>query len=188
VVPIATPSALPSRVPGEPGGTPLDVARTVEGLRSGALVGRIQYSNGTVATIRLRFTTSVGQQGPNAFASTTTYQGTTGTRTDERIVIGNRVWTRTAGQTWTQSTAQNPQQEIEGFLPPISSLRTATGNANSIFVWDDSERDAEFRLEIDPTTGTPSRLTQTTRSTGTILVVQYQGWNTPETITAPAGG
>jgi len=183
----SAPTIMPSRTPSGIASTPQNVIRIIEGVRSGALVGRIQYSNDTVATIQFRFATLAGQREPTTFASTTTYQATTGTRTDQRIVVGNRAWTRAADQSWNPSTAQNPQQEIEAFLPPVGSLLAATSDANGVFVWYDSRRDAELRLELDPSTGTPSRLTQTSRSTGTILSVQYQGWNTPESITPPTG-
>lgn len=192
--PLETPStAAPASPPtaGAPTAvvsSPQQIVAAVDALRSGQFETRITYANGTSSTALVRFDLGDGQR-PTSLYSQTTFQGATGGRTTERIVIGDRTWTRRAGGAWVSgATAQPVRDEILAFLPNTSAVPGATSaDAPNALRWYDATRDADARLETDPITGIPQRMQQNTRGTGTVLTATYRGWNTAVTIIPPTG-
>ncbi len=179
----ATPAIAPAVVR-----SPQQIATAIGSFRSGQFETQIAYANGTTSTVSMRFDLGDGAQ-PARLYSSTTFQGATGGRTAEQIVIGRQVWTRDNGADWViASTGQPVQEEVGALLPTTSALLTATATGQPAALrWYDATRDADARLETDPITGTPRRMQQTTRGTGTVLTVVYRGWNTPVEITPPTG-
>lgn len=189
---IATaPPPLPTAIVAAPTAvarSPQQIATAVGALQSGQFETRITYTNNTSSTSLLRFDLGDGQR-PARLYSQTTFQGATGGRTTERIVIGTQTWTRVTGEGWVGgATAQPVRDEVVALLPDPKTILGATRAdvANSLR-WYDTTRDANTRLETHPITGIPQEMRQTTRGTGTVLTAIYRGWNTAVTIMPPIG-
>jgi hypothetical protein len=191
--PVEAPSALPATatpLPPQPAittpGAPVRVASAVGTLQSGQFEVEIRYANAASSTTIVHFDLGGAGQPPRLH-SWTTYQGATGTRTTERVIIGDRSWVRQSGANWSQTTvAESIPQEVAALLPlPGAALSSARADGASALRWYDPARDADLHLELDPTSDLPRRLEQTARGTGTVLTVAYRGWNTPVSILPP---
>jgi hypothetical protein len=160
----------------------------VAGLGTGQFAATITYANGTSSDVVVRFDFG-GEGQPARLASQTTYRAVTGARAAEQITIGDQTWTRQPGQPWLAApTTQGVREELQALLPGTEAL-VAQGQSDgpNALRWYDAARNADVRLEFDPLTGTPLRMQQTTRGTGAVLTVTYQGWNTPVQIASPTG-
>ncbi len=77
--------------------------------------------------------------------------------------------------------------QAQNYLPHAASAASpdyAQGD-HTVLHWYDASRDADVTVRFDPTTGAPQEMRQLTRSSGTVLEVQYKGWNEPVNIQAP---
>lgn len=179
--PASTPSARPTP------GAPVRVANAVGGLRTGQFEVEIRYANTALSTSIIVFDLGSGDR-PARLHSWTTYHGTTGSLVTERIVIGGQSWTRQPGGTWSlATTAQGVAPEIGPLLPSPGTALSSAVPDGAVLRWYDPARDADLRLDLDPSTDRPTRLEQTVRVTGTVLTVTYRGWNAPVSILPPSG-
>jgi uncharacterized iron-regulated membrane protein len=124
--PTPTPQDLPTPTPSTPAPSaatasaqdvsPQQVATAVNRLQSGQFSIQITYTDTTSSIASISFDLGDGQRLASLY-SLTTYQGMTGKRTTERIVIGERTWTRAEGGAWTVGVTSQPvREEIAALL------------------------------------------------------------------------
>jgi hypothetical protein len=157
-------------------------------LRTGELEATITYGEGQPSVSFVRFDLGNETQDPRVHI-TTTYHGTDSEQNLEYIMIGDKSWQRQTDGRWTAVGAQEGVWgQVQAFLPDtehvVDERLTTNANGTEIY-WDDPNRGADITLQVDRETGTPRTLRRTTRATGAILTVTYQGWNTPIEINAP---
>jgi hypothetical protein len=120
---------------------------------------------------------------------TTTYTGTAGAQTIERITIGDQLWQRAPDGSWTTAAAQESVwHSIQPFLPHADAAPqpgSADEAGSTALWWYDAGSDADITLLVDPATGVPQRLRQAVRTTGVVITILYAGWNAPVEIVAP---
>ncbi len=164
------------------------VAAAKSSLRTGELEATIAYSEGQRSVSYVRFDLG-NETGVHRVHMTTTYHGTDSVQTMEYIMIGENAWQRQADGQWTAvGLREGVWGQVQAFLPQtehgVAASLAPGGNQTEVH-WDDPARAADVVLEVDPATGTPRTMRQTTRATGAVLTVTYNAWNTPVEINAP---
>ncbi len=117
-----------------------------------------------------------------------TYQGLTGSKTVELIIVGNQTWQRDAEDKWVRVDEADALAQPQSFLPHVSSatnVESSSDGKTTTLRWFDADRDADTTLEVAPS-GVPQRLRQVGRSTGSVVTVRYSSWNAPVTISPPS--
>jgi len=156
-------------------------------LRTGQLEATITYGSGLRSSARVRFDLGDAQHVPR-FQITTTYEGTNGVQTTERITIGDQSWERQQDGQWTVMPArESALKQLQVFLPrtdSISNVTRVTVEGTYVLRWYDAARDADVTLRVD-TAGIPQQLRRVSRANGLTRTVTYRGLNTPVEITPP---
>ena len=199
-VAIATPAAPPpaqtavaASSPAAPGATapPFDrgqLDRVMTTLQTGQFDMVIAYANGTSVTEHLSF--DLGQPGQESrWQSSTRYRGITGIRANEQLVAGTRSWARQADGPWAPAPVPvDLRARIGTLLPALSGTDeptiTAVGGLATLR-WYDPARATDIELQVDIATGTPKRLRERERTSGTERTVTYTAWNGAVAITPP---
>jgi hypothetical protein len=157
-------------------------------LWAGQFEATIDYGGTNRSSAQVRFDTGQGQR-PPAFQIASTYEGSSGTQTTERITIGDRSWERQPDRSWVERAAQEAVvDQINVFLPhteAITNTEVTIEATGTVLRWYDASRDVDVTLTVAPATGTPVELRELTRSSGATLTVTYKGWNTPVDIIPP---
>jgi DNA-binding transcriptional MerR regulator len=171
----------------------LQVAEAEAALRMGQIEATITYGAGRRSSAQVRFDLGDAQRVPR-FQITTTYEGTTGAQTTERITIGDQAWERQQAGQWTVMPArESALKQLQVFLPRTDSIsdgtnvtvKGATVDGTYALHWYDAARDADVTLNVD-TAGIPRQLHRVSRANGLVLTVTYSGWNTTVEIPPPA--
>jgi hypothetical protein len=156
-------------------------------LRTGQLEATIIYGSGLRSSARVRFDLGDAQHVPR-FQITTTYEGTNGVQTTERITIGDQSWERQQDGHWTTTPArESALKQLQVFLPrtdSISNVTRVTVEGTYVLRWYDAARDADVTLRVD-TAGIPQQLRRVSRANGLTRTVTYRSLNTPVEITPP---
>jgi hypothetical protein len=164
------------------------VANAEAALRSGEFQSSLQYSSGTRSLSSIIFDLGDASHPPRLHLATS-YQSGNQIQTIERIAIGERGWQRKADGTWTEiAETEGAWGQIQAFLPHAASASNAEivqPGSPTILHWYDPNRSTDITLKVDPITGTPQELRQLMRTTNSILVVGFNGWNTPVEIAPP---
>ncbi len=163
------------------------VAAAEAALRTGQLEATITYGSGLRSSARVRFDLGDERHVPR-FQITTTYEGTNGVQTTERITIGDQSWERQQDGQWTVMPArESALKQLQVFLPrtdSISNVTRVTVEGTYVLRWYDAARDADVTLRVD-TAGIPQQLRRVSRANGLTRTVTYRGLNTPVEITPP---
>lgn len=210
--PTGTPSATSFVAPASPSATPmstptptptmtlLERAVAVESsLRSGQLEAALKYGEDTQSTVWIAFDLVDGAQAPRlhfkyAYQYSYTYTDLEEVHLFEleRIVVGNRIWSRRLAGIWVEQPQQDDavavaERSLGRFLPHVDGALEVTERVETpgVLRWYDAQRDADVVLELDPATAVPIRLTQVERQSGATLVVTYTGWNAGAEIAPP---
>jgi hypothetical protein len=157
-------------------------------LQSGRIEALLDYGNGAHATAEIEFQLGAVDRVP-LLHLISTYVGSDGSRTIERIVVGNETWERQQDGPWTAgSPIGSIHEQLHSYLPSVASADPAVteDGATALLAWFDALRDADVTLVADATTGVPQQMQRTPRSGGPTLTVKYVGWNTPVDVSAPA--
>ena len=166
------------------------VAAAEAALRTGQFEAAIDYGNGNRSSARVRFDLADATHVPRIHV-TSTYEGTSGAQTVERITIGEQSWQRDPDGHWIAKPAREAvSDQVYGFLPHADSAADPAMSSDpntAVLHWYDVGRAAEVTLSVDPASGIPRELRQLARATSLILTVTYSGWNTPVEITPPPG-
>jgi hypothetical protein len=156
-------------------------------LRTGQLEATITYGSGLRSSARVRFDLGDAQHVPR-FQITTTYEGTNGVQTTERITIGDQSWERQQDGQWTMMPArESALKQLQVFLPrtdSISNVTRVTVEGTYVLRWYDAARDADVTLHVD-TAGIPQQLRRVSHANGLTRTVTYRGLNTSVEITPP---
>jgi hypothetical protein len=188
------PSPVPTSTPMPTSLSAADILRQIvaaeAGLHTGQFEASIDNGDGTGSSARVRF--DLGHTtGVPRFHITSTYTGTKGAQTVERITIGDQSWERQPGGRWAARPAhEGVVDQVVVFLPRAESIVDAEITSKSgmnVLRWYDAGRDVEVTLVVDPVTGVPRELRQVVGANGMILTVTYSGWNTALEITPPEG-
>lgn len=157
-------------------------------LRTGQLTATIDYGNGSRATIMIRFDLREMNSIPR-YQTMRTYQGAISNQTMERITIGDHIWQRYGADHWAIVSPQaGDWNQVPVFLPHIgaaSNVSVETPGNTGWLRWYEGARDADITLEVDPVSGVPRQMRQVGRTTGAILSVNYDAWNTEVSIIPP---
>ena len=163
------------------------IASSEATLHSGQFMTTIDYGNGSSTYSVARFILTDGAT-PFQLALQSTYKAQTGSQTTERIVNGTSISERPVGAQWRTYKAQHdPREEILSLLPAIGSIPEAaiTREGPATLRWHDARRGAAMTLTVDPATWVPLTLRQVFDTTGQVVSISYQGWNTPIAIARP---
>lgn len=163
------------------------IAASEATLHSGQFTTTIDYGNGSSAYSVARFVLTDGAT-PFQLELQSTYKAKTGSQKTERIVDGTSISERSAGAQWrTYKAQQDPRAEILNLLPAIGSIpETAISREGPTTLrWHDARRGAAMALTFDPETWVPLTLRQEYDTTGQVVSISYQGWNTPIAIARP---
>ena len=166
------------------------VAAVMDALQRGQIDATIQYPQETGARSQAQLRFEFGKTAADQrLQIVTTYQSDEGPQTSEQIMIGDTTWSRQSTGEWTKAAAQTTiHHQVQPYLPDVSSVTNPTviSNSNTVVLrWYDAARDAEVTLTVDPTTGMPQQMRQLTRATGSVLTVNYSGWDEAVDITSP---
>jgi DNA-binding transcriptional MerR regulator len=165
----------------------LQVAEAEAALRMGQIEATITYGSGQHSSAQVRFDLGDEQRVPR-FQITTTYTGTDGAQTTERITIGDQVWQRQQEGQWTATPArESALKQLQVFLPrtdSISDPKRVIVEGTYVLRWYDAARDADVTLILDAA-GIPRQLRRLSRVNGLDLTVTYSGWNKVVDITRP---
>ncbi len=156
-------------------------------MHTGRLNAAIDYGGGNRSLASVKFDLG-GDVRPAAFEITTTYQGSSGSQTAQRITIADRTWQRIAAAAWVaQPAEESADGELQAFLPAFDSIKEVEASEQAELLalhWSGANGD-DVTLLIDPDTNIPYQLRQQARDTGTLFTVTYQGWNAPVEINPP---
>jgi hypothetical protein len=191
---VSTPTLAPTAAAATSTNAPPAAAATLQrvaaaeaALHRGQIEATISNADGTGAWARLRFDVGDTTQ-PAAFHMTSTYTGTAGAQTVERITIGDRSWERQANGGWSARPAQEAvMDQLQVFMPHANRIDASiVDNTDPTALrWHDAGNDTDVTLVVDPATGIAKELRQVTRATGAIHVIRYTQWNTAVEIKPP---
>jgi hypothetical protein len=178
------PTAIPVRSAAE---ILQQVKASISKLHTGQIDAVIDYGNGNLSSASVVF--ALGDRLlPSKFDITTTYVGTSGRQTTQRITINDRTWQRQADAAWIAQPAQESAAgELRTFLPNFDSITKLDVRDEAGLLalhWLGANGD-DITLLIDPDTNLPHQLRQQARATGTLFTVTYQSWNAPVEINPP---
>lgn len=168
-------------------------------LRSGQLEAVIRFADDTQSTIVVTFDRDAEVQEPRMhFTYTYAYTYSLGQSEGihvfelERIVWGEELWQRKRGHPWIkqpemEDSSAMAERLLKRFLPRTNAAPDIQHSSRTpgVLTWYDPEHNADVRLEVDPDTGVPVRMTETDRGNERVLIVTYTGWNTAVEITPP---
>jgi hypothetical protein len=197
--PTSAPPTLPpptsTPVPPSPTPSPLtaeaaqqQVSAALEQFRSGQLEAVLTSGNSN-STAFVEF--DLGDESrPPRLHTTTRYQGSQGSQTQELISIGSETWRLPPYGRWEPIEAQsNAWEQLHAYLPQMlapDQTAIATEGAGHTLSWFDPARNTDVILQVDLTTFRPLQLRRIHKSAGTDLTVKYLGWNTPVDIASPS--
>jgi hypothetical protein len=121
----------------------------------------------------------------------TIYQGPQGTRTIERITIGDRTWQREGNGPWSVFQEQEGVWgQLQPYLPrvaliPAAQMQSTYQGGSAELRWYNAGSKVDVSVLFDPASGIPSQLQQVNRTSGATLTITYTGWNTPVDIQPP---
>jgi hypothetical protein len=164
------------------------VAGVEAAVRTGQLDVVADYGDGRRVLYSARFDLRTAG-GLQYLAFKSVYEGQTGSRTAERVTIGEQTWDREDDGGWLLGTTlETPRAQIEPFLPRIGAIAgpVISDPAAGTLRWYDPVRDADFLLKVDPKSSIPQQLVWRARSTSLVVTIQYSNWNGPVDIRPPA--
>jgi hypothetical protein len=164
------------------------IAAEESALQSGTFEVLLDYGQGSRSSVIVRF--DLGGAGKEKrLALTTTASGKTADPRIELLAIGDRTWQRQPDGTWGPAITQDGLwEQLQAYLPHIrgaSDVTVARLGEVLILRWSDATRGADLELHVESSGGRPLRLQETIPATGMVMVVTYQGWNTPVSIGPP---
>jgi hypothetical protein len=169
-------------------GLPQRVAAAEAALQSGDFAAELSYTDGSRAVATLRFDLG-NDQNESRFHITTTYLGTGGRQTVERISIGDQAWDLQPDGRWVRGPSQaGVFEQIRRFLPGavgIHDPEVVIADGTGELRWYDPGADADATLLVDSVQGIPRQLRRVARRDGSVFAVTYKGWNTTVEITPP---
>jgi hypothetical protein len=166
------------------------VAAAEAALRTGQFDVSMDSGGGSRSTSRVWF--DLGDSSHDSrFRIVTAYEGRVPAGAAlERVLVGNRAWQRGPNGKWALVPGQEAAREqLQAYLPHATAApdpRIGSAGESSTLTWYDAPRNIDVTLQVDPATGVPRQMKQVTRKTGSTLIVNYTGWNTPVEIVPPA--
>jgi hypothetical protein len=157
-------------------------------LKSGTFEVAIEYGPGHRSSVIVQF--DLGDPGgERRLALTTTSTGQAGEQRLELLAVGDRIWQRRPGEDWRPGVSLDGLwEQFQLFLPQIrgaQGLTIAQSGEVLVLHWADSARGAELELQIAASDGRPLLLREVIPADGIVMVVTYNGWNTPVAIAPP---